>query len=221
MNLGLLRRFLDFGIGRAILAEPDILADRHVEQHVLLEHHSHAGAQGVARHLAYIDTVDTDPALVRLIQTQDQVEQRALAGAARPHNRDILPGAELERQTVENRIFAAFIFEDHTIKRNVVGDARQIRRAGAIRTPRRLVKQLFHVANGCRRLNRHRDEVHQMRDVVGDFPECALKCDERADGNLADGGEIGADGQHNQMQQQHRNGNGPLHHRGQECRVRH
>ena len=58
--------------------------------------------------------------------------------------------------------------------------------------------------------------MHQMGDVVGHLPERALEGDEGADGDLALGGEIGADRQHHEVQQQHRDGDGALHHRRQE-----
>ncbi len=94
-------------------------------------------------------------------------------------------------------------------------------RAGPVRAARRLVEQFFYVAHrgGCR--DRHRNKVHQMGDIVGNLPERAFERDEGADRNLADSGEIRADRQHDQMKQQNRNGNGPFHHRGEECRVGH
>src|SRR5882757_4707654 len=39
VDFGLARRLLDLLVGCAFLAEPDVFPDRHVEQHVLLEHH--------------------------------------------------------------------------------------------------------------------------------------------------------------------------------------
>src|SRR6202161_1862773 len=54
------------------------------------------------------------------------------------------------------------------------------------------------------RVDRHRDEIHHMGDVVGHLPERALERHEGADGDLALGGEIGADREHDEVQQQHR-----------------
>src|SRR5262245_22548702 len=111
MDLGLAGGVLDLLVGRAFLAEPDVLADRHVEQHVLLEHHCHAPAQRFTSHLADIDAVDADAALVGLVEAQDQIEQRALPGAARADDRNALADIELEAEIVEYRRRAALIAE--------------------------------------------------------------------------------------------------------------
>src|SRR6202034_2065614 len=100
-----------------------------------------------------------------------QIEQRALAGAARADNGDALADIELETEIVENRNLAVFILERDPVEGDVVGDARQIRRAGTIGAAGRLVEQFLHVANRRRRLDRYRDEMRQMRDVVGHLPE--------------------------------------------------
>ena len=165
---------------------------------------------------ADIDAVDRHPALVRRIQPQDQIQQRALARAARTDDGDGLADIELEREIVEHRLLGAFVAKADAVEGDVVGDARQVRRAGPVGAAGRLVEQFLHVAHGGRRLDRHRNEVHQVGDVVGHLPERALEGDEGADGDLALGGEIGADRQHDEVQQQHRDRDGALHHGGQE-----
>ena len=60
--------------------------------------------------------------------------------------------------------------------------------------------------------------MHQMGDVVGHLPERALERHEGPDGDLALGGQIGADREHHEVQQQHRNRNRALDHGRQECR---
>src|SRR6185295_15431466 len=216
VNLGLARRCLDLLVAGAFLAEPDVLPDRHVEQHVLLEHDRHATTQRLAGHAADIDAVDRHPPLVRRVKAQDQVEQRALARAAGTDDRDTLADAELEAEIVEHRRLAAFVGEGDAVEGDVVGDARQIGRARAIGAARRLIQQFLDMPYRRRRLDRHRNEMHQMGDGVGHLPERALEGDEGADGDLALGGEIGADRQHHEVQQQYRNGDGALHHRGEE-----
>jgi len=218
VDLGLLRRLLDFLIGRAFLAEPDVFPDRHVEQHVFLEHHRHAATQGFAGHLADIDAVDGQAPLIRHVKAKDQVQERALAGAAGTHDRDGLADVELEAEIVEHRRFGAFILERHTVEGDVVGDARQVGGAGAIGAAGRLVEQFLDVTHRGRRLDRHRNEMHQMGDVVGHLPERALEGDEGTDGDLALGGEIGADREHHEVQQQHRDRDRALDHGRQEHR---
>ena len=66
--------------------------------------------------------------------------------------------------------------------------------------------------------DRHRDEMHHMGDVVGHLPERALEGDEGADGDLALGRQIGADREHHEVQQQHRDGHRALDHGREEHR---
>ena len=143
MDFRLARGLLDLLIGRALLAEPDVLADRHVEEHVLLEYDRHALAQRLPRDLSDIDAVDGHASFIWHIEPQDQIEQRALAGSARTDNGDALADVELEAEIVKNRRLAAFILEGDVIEGDVVGDARQIGRAGPIGAAGRLVQQFL------------------------------------------------------------------------------
>ena len=58
--------------------------------------------------------------------------------------------------------------------------------------------------------------MHQVGDVVRHLPERALEGDESADGDLALGGEVGANRKHHEVQQQHRDRDGTLDHGRQE-----
>ena len=172
--------------------------------------------QRLARDLADVDAVDGDAALVGHVETQDQVEERALARAARTDDRDRLADVELETEIVEHRLLRALILEGDALEGDVMGDARQVRRAGPVGAARRLVKQFLDVPDRRRRRNRHRKEMHDVGDVVGDLPERAFEGDEGADGDLALGREIRAERQHHQMQQQHGDRHRALHHGGEE-----
>ncbi len=66
------------------------------------------------------------------VKAKNQIEQRALAGAARADDGDALADIELEAEIVENRRLAAFILERDVVEGDVVGDARQVGRAGTI-----------------------------------------------------------------------------------------
>ena len=101
-----------------------------------------------------------------------------------------------------------------------MADARQVRRARPVGAAGRLVQQLLHVADRGRRGDRHREEVHDVGDVVGHLPERALEGNEGADRDLALGGEIGADREHDQVQQQHRDRHSALDHGREEHCVR-
>nr|WP_245270139.1 hypothetical protein [Nitrobacter hamburgensis] len=66
-------------------------------------------------------------------EAQDKIEQRALAGAARSDDRDALSDIELQTEVVEDRCLTALILKRHAIEGDVVGDTRQIGRAGTVR----------------------------------------------------------------------------------------
>ena len=168
--------------------------------------------------LADIDAVDGHAPFIRHIEAKDQIEQRAFAGAARADDGDALADVELEAEIVENRRLAVFILERDTVEGDVIGDARQVGRAGTIGAAGRLVEQFLNVAHRRRRLDRHRDEMHQMRDVVGDLPERTLEGHEGPDGDVALGGEIGAEREHHEVQQQYRDRDRALDHGRQERR---
>ena len=218
VDFGLARRLHDLLVARAFLAEPDVFPDRHVEQHVLLEHYRHAPAQRFAGDLADIDAVDGDAPFIGHVETQDQIEQCALAGAAGADDRDALSGIELEAEIVEHRRLAALVLEGDAIESDVMGDARQIGRPRPICPAGRLIQHFLNMAHGSRRLDRHRNEMHDVGYVVRHLPERAFEGHESADGDLALGREIGADRKHHQVQQQHRDGHGALDHGRQECR---
>ena len=115
-------------------------------------------------------------------------------------------------------VVAAFILEGDVVEGDVVGDARQIGRARPVGAAGRLVQQFLDVAHRRGRLDRDRDEMHDVGDVVGHLPERALEGHEGADGDLALGGEIGADREHHEVEQQHRDRHGALDHGRQEHR---
>src|SRR4029077_19724655 len=135
--------------------------------HVFLEHHGHASAQRLAGDLSDIDAVDGEAAFIRQIEPQDKIEQRALAGTAGPDNGNGLADVELETEIVENRRLAALVLERHVIEGDVVGNARQVGGAGTIGPADRLIQQVLNVAYRRRRLDRDRDEMHDVGDVVG------------------------------------------------------
>ena len=153
-------------------------------------------AQRLDGHAADVDAVDGQAPLIGLVEPQDQIEQRALAGTGGTDNRDALAGIELEAEIVEHRRLAALVLEGDAIEGDVVGDARQIGRAGPIGPGGRFVQQFLDVTHRRSGLDRHRNEVHQMGDVVGHLPERALEGHEGTDRDLALGGEVGADREH-------------------------
>ena len=65
----------------ALCPEPDISADRSAEQERILQHHAEAAAQVGEIHVFHVDAVDSDRAFLHIVETQQQRDQRGLAGA--------------------------------------------------------------------------------------------------------------------------------------------
>ena len=75
------------------------------------------------------NAVDGHPPLVGHIQTQNQVEQRALAGAAGADNRDAFADLQLKAEVVQHGRITALIAKRDVLEGDVIGDAGQIGRA--------------------------------------------------------------------------------------------
>ena len=94
--MSLLRRALDLGIGRIRPAKPDIVARAGREHRGVLRHQ-----RDTAAHVARIgvpdrNAVEGDRSARRIVEAQQQMEQRALAGAGRTDDRDLLTGPDRE-----------------------------------------------------------------------------------------------------------------------------
>ena len=70
---------LDLGLGRAGLAAGDVPGDGQVEQHDLLADQRHEPAQVAQGDLSQIDSVEADGARGRVVETEQEIEQGALA----------------------------------------------------------------------------------------------------------------------------------------------
>ena len=90
------------GIG-AVAPEADVVGGARAEQHRILRHEREAAAKIGQRERAKIDAVERDAALLRIVEAQQQLEHRALAGAGRPDQRDRFAGFDREREIVQRR----------------------------------------------------------------------------------------------------------------------
>ena len=78
------------------VAEPDVLRGRRLVVDVVLEHRADLRAQLVGIEVADVDAVDQDPALDRVVEAADELEQRRLAGAVAADDRQGLPRLDRE-----------------------------------------------------------------------------------------------------------------------------
>lgn len=81
VGVGATRCCLHFGIACTWPAIADVVADRAMQQGSVLRHHRNGGAQALLRNGGNVLAVDEDPALLWLIEVQQQVNEGRLAGA--------------------------------------------------------------------------------------------------------------------------------------------
>ena len=81
VRVGRARRVDDLGFARTCAPHGNIFADRAAKQEHILPDIGNLAAQGAARHRCDILAVDDDAAAVRLMEAQQQIEDRGLAAA--------------------------------------------------------------------------------------------------------------------------------------------
>ena len=85
-------------------------------------------AQLVERQLADVDAVDGDAAAVDVVEPQQQVDDRRLAGAGRPDDADALSGFDRERHVAQHVVLVV-VREPDVVEGDVgVGWVRRVRR---------------------------------------------------------------------------------------------
>ena len=86
----------------AAQAERNVVPDRQVrEQRVALEHHVHGPPIG--RHTGKVLSFQHHAPLVRRLEAGEQAQQRGLAAAGRPQEREELARIDLEGQVIDGR----------------------------------------------------------------------------------------------------------------------
>ena len=84
----------------------DILAHAAAEQDRLLQHHADLPAQRLRIPLAHIHAIHQHRASIDIIETRDQVHQRALASAGRSQQRNLLTRLHAEADALQHIIAA-------------------------------------------------------------------------------------------------------------------
>ena len=116
VRVGRPRRRLDLGVARVRLAEADVLRRRAVEEIGVLIDHAEPGAEPRALQRAQVAAAEQDAASLRVVEAQQQAQDRGLAGAARADDADPLPRLDLEGEPVMGRPPAAGIGEMHVLE---------------------------------------------------------------------------------------------------------
>ena len=110
-GLDLLRR----RVGRAV---PDVLPHGGSEQKRVLEDHADLGPEGLQGVIADVASVHKDAPGLRVIQAQDEVDQRGLAMTRCADNRDPLPSLDLEGDFAQDRV-SRFVGERHGLEADI------------------------------------------------------------------------------------------------------
>src|SRR6266700_3674754 len=94
--------FDDLGVARGRAAIADIVADRAMQQRGILRDDGNLRAQTLLRDTRDSLTVDQDAAFLDVEETQQQIDQRRLAGTGTPDQADLLAGLHRESERVDD-----------------------------------------------------------------------------------------------------------------------
>ena len=113
------------------------------EQPGVLEHHAEEPAQVVAGHVPGVHAVDGDGAGVDLVEAQEQVDQRGLAGPRRSDDGHRLAGADLQVEVLDQGDVGQ-VAEGDVLQAQLPPGLGQRQRGGRIRLLLGLVEQFEH-----------------------------------------------------------------------------
>ena len=82
------------------------------EQPGILQHHRKGTAQRGARHFGNVLPVDEDAPRLRIVKAHQKVDERRLARARVPHDRDELAALRMQREVVEDGLFGVITEAD-------------------------------------------------------------------------------------------------------------
>src|SRR5205823_10565865 len=106
----------------ARVAEADVLAGGELVLDEALEDCRGAGAPGGRVDLPQIDAVDEDAARGRLVETEEEARQGALAGAVLADERQPLAGTDLQAHLVEGGRGGAGVGKAHAFERDALAE---------------------------------------------------------------------------------------------------
>ena len=161
-------------------AVPDVVGDRPGKEHRVLGHHADLAAQRLEAQRPHVAPVEEHTPALRIVETRDQVHQRGLPGAGRPHDGDDLAGLHVERD-VGQRAAAAGVFEVHALESHGAGgpaDGLGMRRflhhrlgiedvERHAQTDQVVLKRTHRVADGLERFVDRRDVRQHHQQLAG------------------------------------------------------
>ena len=118
-------------LGRVGPAVHQVVAHRAVQQAGVLGDHADLASEAVLRDRGDVLTVDQHPALVHVVEAQQQVDQGRLAGARAADHADLLARADRQRQVVQHGLAAA-VAEVDVVEADLAPGHRERGRAGGV-----------------------------------------------------------------------------------------
>src|SRR5690242_17455374 len=120
---GGLRRRPDLGFRLPRPAIADIVGDGCGEQHRLLRHDRQAAAQIVESQLTDVDSIDPHRAFLRIVEAQQQAEDRRLTRSGRAHDRYGLARRDLQIEAIEReRVGSRGVAVDDFVESNAAAN---------------------------------------------------------------------------------------------------
>ena len=104
-----------FLVCRILVAPAQVLGNRTGEQHVLLQHHTHAFAQVIQAVILHVHAVYQDFAFVRVIQPRNHAHQRALTASGRPDNADNASRLDGQADVIQHAVFAVLVIAERNV----------------------------------------------------------------------------------------------------------
>jgi hypothetical protein len=102
MNVRRLRR-VDYLVATSVRsAIRDVVINGVVKEHCVLRHDADRRTQALLRHVANVDTVYGDAALLHIVETKQQAGKRRLSGAAVTNHCDGLSGRDFKADIIKN-----------------------------------------------------------------------------------------------------------------------
>ena len=193
MRAGELGRRDDALDRHAGIGERDVVADRAVEQDVVLQHDAQLAPQPRAVDHGEIDAVDQHAAALGDIEPLDELGERALAGAGRPDNADDLTRRNAETDVVQNLRPIDAVAKRDMLENDVAADRRQRRAAGV---EGRLGRRIENIAEPRHREPRLVEILPHLREAQHRCAHSAgedVECHQLADGERAIDHQLGAE----------------------------
>ena len=107
---------------RRDLSETNVLAGGQLVAHEVLKDHSHLPAQLDRIEIAKVNSIEQDAPLGRVVQAQQQLDQRRLTRAVAPDQRDRFVRPELQRDVAEHRLGLLGVGEGDPLEHQSLAD---------------------------------------------------------------------------------------------------